>query len=164
MQPPTYRQFREFALRRGLTPQTLALYVQSDHPEKAAERLLIHLAGTRWDDEPLPYPKLCQLYRGEVASTTATVSPLTPDEETAWIECQFRTWPPERITRYYRNAALQWKGDHAPKLAKALDKHIAASTSTKRCQCGCMKKVKGRAKYATSACQRRAHRQRERVA
>jgi hypothetical protein len=72
VQSPTYGQFREFALQQGLTPQTLATYVQSDHPEKTAERLLIHLVGTRWDDEPLPYPKLCQLYFGEVASTTAS--------------------------------------------------------------------------------------------
>jgi hypothetical protein len=68
---PTYRQFREFALKRGLTPQTLAPYVQSDHPEKAAERLLIHLASTRWDDAPLPYPKLCQLYREAEATAPA---------------------------------------------------------------------------------------------
>jgi hypothetical protein len=160
MQAPTYKELRTWAYVNAYTPETLAPYVQADNPLKAAERILVHLADTRWDDEPLPYPKLCQLYYGKVSATIATVSPLTPDEETAWIECQFRTWAPERITRYYQNAALQWKVDHAPKLARALEKLTPLRTSTKRCQCGCRKKVTGRARYATGACQRRAHRQR----
>jgi hypothetical protein len=163
MQATTYQEFRTWAYVNAYTTARLAPYIQSDSPEKAAERILVHLAGTRLDDEPLPYPKLCQLYHGEVASTTAAASPLIPDEETAWIECQFRTWAPERITRYYRNAALRWKVDHAPKLAKALEKLTPARTSHKRCQYGCRKKVTGRAKYATAACQRQAHRQRARA-
>lgn len=165
MQAPTYNEFRTWAYVNAYTPETLTPYVLADNPLKAAERILVHLAGTRFDDEPLPYPKLCQLYqettglkaKGTTDATTAERR-LTPDEETAWIECQFRTWAPERITRYYQNAALQWRVDHAPKLAKALEKLTPVRTSTKRCQCGCRKKVTGRAKYATSACQRRAHR------
>jgi hypothetical protein len=167
VQPPTYRQFREFALQRGMTPQTLAPHIQSDHPEKAAERFLVHLVGTRWDDELLPYPKLCQLYQGTTDTTTAERR-LTPDEETAWIEGQFRLgqdgeWTPQRIINYYKNSLLQWRVDQAPKLAKALEKLSPARTSTKRCQCRCRKKVTGRAKFATAACQRRAHRQRARA-
>jgi hypothetical protein len=99
--------------------RTLAPHVEADAPIKTATRILVLLTGTRWDDEPLPYPRLRRLYYGQVAATKAIVSPLTPDEQTVWIECQFRTWAPERIIRYYENAALQWKVDHAPKLAKA---------------------------------------------
>jgi hypothetical protein len=71
-QAPTYKQFRDFALSHGYTGRTLAPHVEADEPIKTATRILVFLAGTRWDDEPLPYPKLCQFYFGEVASTTAS--------------------------------------------------------------------------------------------
>jgi hypothetical protein len=165
MNAPTYKEFRMWAYANAYTTETLAPYVQADNPLKAIERILFHLAGTRFDDEPLPYPKLCQLYQETTGlkakgttDTTVAERHLAPDEETAWIESQFRTWAPERITMYYQNAALQWRVDLAPKLAKALEKLTTARTDSKRCQCGCRKKVTGRAKYATSACQRRAHR------
>jgi hypothetical protein len=63
-QAPTYKQFRDFALSHGYTGRTLAPHVEADEPVKTATRLLVFLAGTRWDDEPLPYPKLCRLYHG----------------------------------------------------------------------------------------------------
>lgn len=153
---PTYKEFREFALSRSFTPETLAPFVQSVRPLQAAERILVHLAGTRFDDEPLPYPKLFQLYQG-TTDTTEAVPRLTPDEETAWIEGQFRLgqdgeWTPQRIINYYKNSLLQWRVDNAPRLAKALENLAPARTSTKRCQCGCRKEVQGRAKYATAAC------------
>jgi hypothetical protein len=163
-QTPTHKQFRDLALSHGYTSRPLAPHVEADEPVKTATRILVLLTGTRWDDEPLPYPKLCRLHHGQVAASMAAVSPLTPNEETAWIEWQFRTWAPERITRYYEQAALQRKIDHAPKLAKAPEKLIPIRTDAKRCQCGYRKKVSGRAKYPTAACQRRAHRQREKVA
>jgi hypothetical protein len=72
---PTYREFRTWALAQGYTPETLAPHVQADNPLKTAERILVHLAGTRWDDEPLPYPKLCQLYRGSDAPAPAAPAP-----------------------------------------------------------------------------------------
>jgi hypothetical protein len=72
---PTYKEFRTFALARGWTPKDLALFVQADNPLKSAARILYHLAGTRWDAEPLPYPKLCQLYRGSAATTPAAPAP-----------------------------------------------------------------------------------------
>ena len=68
---PTYREFRAWALAQGYTPETLAPHVQADNPEQTAERLLVHLAGTPWDDESLPYPKLCQLYWGAAATAPA---------------------------------------------------------------------------------------------
>jgi len=58
----TYKEFREFALSRSFTPETLAPFVQSDRPLQAAARIMVHLAGTRFDDEPLPFPMLCQLH------------------------------------------------------------------------------------------------------
>jgi hypothetical protein len=63
-QAPTYKQFHDFALSHGYTGRTLAPHVEADEPIKTATRILVFLAGTRWDDEPLPYPKLCRLYRG----------------------------------------------------------------------------------------------------
>ena len=66
---PTYKEFRSFALSKGWTPKDLAPFVQADDPLRTTERILFHLAGTRWDDEPLPYPKLCQLYRGSDATS-----------------------------------------------------------------------------------------------
>jgi hypothetical protein len=66
---PTYREFRTFALSQGWTPKDLAPFVQSAHPEKTAERILYHLAGAvssqtgfSWDECPLPYPMLCEVY------------------------------------------------------------------------------------------------------
>jgi hypothetical protein len=61
---PTYAQFRAMALAKGWSPEFVAQHTQADDPLKAAERLLVHLAGTHWDDAPLPYPQLCALYAG----------------------------------------------------------------------------------------------------
>jgi hypothetical protein len=72
---PTYKEFRTLALSRGWTPKDLAPFVQADNPLKTAEHLLVHFAGTRWDDEPLPYPKLCELYRGSDATAPAAPAP-----------------------------------------------------------------------------------------
>jgi hypothetical protein len=69
VQTPTYKQFRTFALSQGWTPKDLAPFTQADQPEKAAERILYHLDGVvssqtdfSWDDCPLPYPILCEVY------------------------------------------------------------------------------------------------------
>jgi hypothetical protein len=45
MTAPTYRAFRQLAISQGWTPKDLAPFVQADEPEKAAERILYHLAG-----------------------------------------------------------------------------------------------------------------------
>src|ERR671924_736773 len=45
-----------------LDPQDLAPFVQADNPEQTAARILYHLAGTHWADEPLPYLELCEVY------------------------------------------------------------------------------------------------------
>jgi hypothetical protein len=70
MTAPTYRAFRQLAISQGWTPKDLAPFVQADEPEKAAERILYHLAGVvssqtgfAWDDCPLPYPILCEVYQ-----------------------------------------------------------------------------------------------------
>jgi hypothetical protein len=70
MNAPTYKEFRAWAYVNTYTPETLAPCVQADNPLKAAERILAHLAGTRFDDEPLPYQKLCQLYHGATLEQT----------------------------------------------------------------------------------------------
>jgi hypothetical protein len=74
MTAPTYAQFRTLALSQGWTPKDLAPFVQSDNPEATANRILYHLAGVvssptgfSWDDCPLPYPILCEVYhRGQL--------------------------------------------------------------------------------------------------
>jgi hypothetical protein len=70
MQAPTYKEFRQLATSQGWTPKDLAPFVQADEPEKTAERILYHLAGVvssrsgfSWDECPLPYPILCEVYR-----------------------------------------------------------------------------------------------------
>jgi len=69
MQHPTYAAFRTLALTQGWTPKDLAPFVQADEPEQTAERILYHLAGAvssqtgfSWDECPLPYPILCEVY------------------------------------------------------------------------------------------------------
>jgi hypothetical protein len=69
MSAPTYQDFRQLAISQGWTPKDLAPFVQADEPEKAAERILYHLAGVissrsgfTWDDCLLPYPILCEVY------------------------------------------------------------------------------------------------------
>jgi hypothetical protein len=109
---PTYREFREFALSKGLTPETLAPYVQSDSPEKAAERILVYLAGTRWDDKPLPYPRLCQLYHSDYPTDKPETSvrapcilnqtlplevPDAPPLHRAWLDLFDAGWTLEKI-------------------------------------------------------------------
>jgi hypothetical protein len=71
MYAPTYLELRLWALENGYTPSTLAPYVESDNPQKTAVRILFHLHGSRWDDEPIPYPKLCQLYHGEEPASSS---------------------------------------------------------------------------------------------
>lgn len=70
MSTPTYQEFRELAATHGWTPKDLAPFVQADQPERTAERILYHLAGVvssqtgfAWDDCPLPYPILCEVYQ-----------------------------------------------------------------------------------------------------
>jgi hypothetical protein len=75
-QTPTYNQFRDFALSHGHTGRTLAPHVEADEPVKTATRILVFLAGTRWDEEPLPYPKLCRLYHG--MEETEAIKPAKP--------------------------------------------------------------------------------------
>ena len=69
MQAPTYKEFRDFALSHGYTGRTLAPHVEADEPVKTATRILVFLAGTRCDNELLPYPKLCHLYYGTTPTT-----------------------------------------------------------------------------------------------
>jgi hypothetical protein len=64
---PTYKEF--CTLARGWTPKDLAPFVQADAPEQTAARILYHLDGIQssktgfsWDDYPLPYPILCEVY------------------------------------------------------------------------------------------------------
>jgi hypothetical protein len=78
MSAPTYREFRDFALSHGYTGLTLAPDVEADEPVKTATRILVFLAGTRWDDEPLPYPKLCQLYHGVTEAQAVEAKPKFP--------------------------------------------------------------------------------------
>jgi hypothetical protein len=77
MEAPTYKEFRDFALTHGYTGRALAPYVEADEPIKTATRILVFLAGTRWDNEPLPYPKLCELYHGNKETASPTHSPRT---------------------------------------------------------------------------------------
>jgi hypothetical protein len=77
MEAPTYKEFRQLANLQNWTGKDLAPFVQADEPEKTAERILYHLAGVissrsgfSWDDCPLPYPILCEVYRpGELDRT-----------------------------------------------------------------------------------------------
>jgi hypothetical protein len=71
MQAPTYLEFRLWALDNNWLPSDLATFIEADNPQRTAVRILFHLHGTHWDDEPLPYPKLCQLYRGEAVASSA---------------------------------------------------------------------------------------------
>jgi hypothetical protein len=87
---PTYADFRTLALTRNWTPKDLAPFVQADEPEKTAERILFHLAGVvssqsgfSWDDCPLPYPILCEVYaRGELDRDL-----IEPPNETGFCDC-----------------------------------------------------------------------------
>jgi hypothetical protein len=74
---PTYAQFRTWALAHGYTPETLAPHVQAGNPRKTAERILVHLEGTHWDAEPLPYPKLCALFEGAAPTPAPTPADVT---------------------------------------------------------------------------------------
>jgi hypothetical protein len=71
MHAPTYHEFRTWALSQGYVPETLAPHVEADNPLKTAERVLVHLAGSTFDEQPLPYAKLCALYRGATVSSSA---------------------------------------------------------------------------------------------
>jgi hypothetical protein len=84
---PTYRAFREWVLNDGCTAEELASAIEADDPFATAERILVHLANTHWDDEPLPYPKLCRLYDkahrtpdpDDTPDTPVQTPPLGPD-------------------------------------------------------------------------------------
>jgi hypothetical protein len=78
MEAPTYQEFRAWALSNGYTGRTLAPYVEADEPIKTATRILVFLAGTRWDHEPLPYLKLCRLYHGVSESKPQALEPYPP--------------------------------------------------------------------------------------
>jgi hypothetical protein len=88
MSTPTYLQFRQLATSHGWTPKDLAPFVQADEPEKTAERILYRLAGVvssqtgfAWDDCPLPYPILCEVYRrGALDRSLIEVPPDTEPE------------------------------------------------------------------------------------
>jgi hypothetical protein len=68
----TYKEFRTWALSEGWTGRKLAPYMEADEPLKTATRILVLLAGTHFDDQPLPYPKLCQLYHAVSLKTMST--------------------------------------------------------------------------------------------
>jgi hypothetical protein len=213
MQDITCADFRTWALAHGYTPQTLAPHVQADHPERTAERILFHLAGTRWDDERLSYPGLYRLYHGPKGKT-AERSESTRQERAEHIRAQFRDarFTPEGylkdqalmraveaapcITfRQFRDVAKREgctverltafvKGElDEPKrtmerilktgpadtvipytcLIQLYEKATAipqARPGEKSCSCGCGGKIRGKQRFARSACQRRAHRQR----
>jgi hypothetical protein len=83
MSTPTYLQFRQLATSQGWTPKDLASFVQADEPEKTAERILYRLAGVvssktgfAWDDCPLPYPILCEVYRRGALDRSLIETPL----------------------------------------------------------------------------------------
>jgi hypothetical protein len=57
-------------MNKGWTAKDLAPFTQADDPQATAERILDHLAGVvssrsgfTWDECPLPYPILCDVYR-----------------------------------------------------------------------------------------------------
>jgi hypothetical protein len=112
MSAPTYRDFRQLAFTHGWTPKDLAPFVQADEPEKTAERILYRLAGVvssqtgfAWDDCPLPYPILCEVYhRGELDRSLIETSveeterchcgkPLPrADAKSCSPKCRLRAW------------------------------------------------------------------------
>jgi hypothetical protein len=59
---PTYRQFRELALQRQWSVTWLAQRCKANDPTATVERVLTRLTGARFDDKPLPYPGLCEVY------------------------------------------------------------------------------------------------------
>jgi hypothetical protein len=83
MSAPTYQDFRQLAATHGWTPKDLAPFVQADDPERTAERILYHLtgvvssqAGFAWDDCPLPYPILCEVYQRGALDRSLIETPL----------------------------------------------------------------------------------------
>jgi hypothetical protein len=97
MNAPTYQDFRQLATSQGWTPKDLAPFVQADEPEKTAERILYHLAGVvssqtgfAWDECPLPYPILCEVYQHGALDRSLIEAP--PDA-TAEPELSARTCP-----------------------------------------------------------------------
>jgi hypothetical protein len=240
MQAPTYKEFRTWAYVNAYTPETLAPYVQADNPLKAAERVLVHLADTRWDSVPLPYPKLCQLYHGESSSETREPSTLAPRPfnqiprtevldvpplHRAWlnlwdagwsVEKIATTWnqppdsveailddlsqqplPPEHVTLslprnraecdkrhqllrelaergWSQESLLRITGCYTTEVlssiigkpsskASAPRKSRAKLSPSRRCICGCKKRLKGRQRYASDACRKKVTRQQERI-
>jgi hypothetical protein len=88
---PTYQEFRQLAFFQGWTLKDLAPFVQADQPEKTAERILYCLAGVvstqtgfAWDECPLPYPILCEVYRRGALDRSLIE---TPVEETKRCRC-----------------------------------------------------------------------------
>jgi hypothetical protein len=95
---PTYKEFRAWALAHDYTPETLKPHVQAGDPFKTAVRILIHLAGTHWDNEPLPYPKLCALYNAAQeaeppkAESPKPLMPLLPLPPTTIVDPAYAPW------------------------------------------------------------------------
>jgi hypothetical protein len=83
MSVPTYQEFCQLALSQGWTPKDLAPFVQADNPERTAERILYYLTGIvsshsgfSWDDCPLPYPILCEVYHRRALDRSLIETPL----------------------------------------------------------------------------------------
>jgi hypothetical protein len=85
---------------------------RTGHPENTGKRLLVQLAGTLWDDEPLPYAKLCQLYHGDYSTEKPETSvraprifnqtpplevPDAPPLHRAWLRLFDAGWSAEKI-------------------------------------------------------------------
>jgi hypothetical protein len=112
MSTPTYQEFRQLAQSHGWTPKDLAPLVQADDSEKTAERILYDLAGVvssrsgfSWDECPLPYPILCEVYRrgtldrrliesqADVTGLCHCGKPLPrPDAKSGSSKCRLRAW------------------------------------------------------------------------
>jgi hypothetical protein len=105
MQSPTYLEFRQLALSQGWTSKDLAPFVQADQPEKTAERILYHLAGVvstrsgfRWDDCPLPYPILCEVYTRGALDRSLIEMPLEPPAEPDPLYTRTCSWCAHPLT------------------------------------------------------------------
>jgi hypothetical protein len=186
--PPTYKEFKEWALAHDHTPATLAPYITDGNPLKRAVGLLFGLAGTHWDAEPLYIPALCDLYHGITKDETPE-----PSEDHAVTIGDFRALAHERgwseaylveqckreidNPREVIREILSGKGLTKPRFTnydqpeRLVDicntalvwKPLLRLYNEREplCKCGCKQPLLGRQQYATSACQRRDHRRRK---
>jgi hypothetical protein len=161
-QAPTYREFRDFALSHGYTGRTLAPHVEADEPVKTATRILVFLTGTSWDNEPLPYPKLCALYHGAGVPqqretpapyphvTVANLPHVNP-EHRSWLALWESGWSVQKI-------ADAWSSDQKPLTADhvqaALDEVSLAPYSAPSTQALFQRKVDRAAEITVEAFQR----------